>query len=154
MKHIIHFYLCEISVLPACMCTKYMQSLSLSLEGDIYFGYVVKCFVGAGNWILTFCKLAPFLHKQWKYFLKNYFWPFQSVPALGHLGHKLGRWSLGPQRTLHVTLGSLVSGTHISSKFIAPGMCQQQRSRKPGAQDPTCLRQLQVTLAQTQRTVP
>ena len=39
---------------------------------------------------------------------------FQSEPAPAHLGHELSRWSHGPhspQRTLHVILGSLVSGT-------------------------------------------
>ena len=47
---------------------------------------------------------------------------FQSAPVQGHLRHKLCGWSHGPQRTLHMILGSLVSGTQhqFQSSHVGP----------------------------------
>jgi hypothetical protein len=38
---------------------------------------------------------------------------FRSVPVLGHLRRGVGRHTQGPQKTLHVILGPLVSGTPL-----------------------------------------
>ena len=37
----------------------------------------------------------------------------ERAPALGHLGHGVGRHPQGPERTLHAILGPPVSGTQL-----------------------------------------
>jgi hypothetical protein len=47
------------------------------------------------------------LHIKYQYMIS----PFQSAPALDHLGHRVSVHPQGPERTLHSILGSLVSKT-------------------------------------------